>query len=88
LNWQLSALATGRDLLAPALAAARNARAPLTPAQVLSIRNACPAAEGRESDLQVARVLIHDPASYAAALLPPLREPGQVSVVSGQKMDH
>jgi hypothetical protein len=29
-------------------------------------------------------VLIHDPAAYAAALLPPLRDIGAVSAISGQ----
>lgn len=88
LDWQLAALASGREPMAPAIAAERAARPPLTPAQILSIRNACPAAEGRESDLDAARVLIHDPASYASALLPPLREARQTGTVSSQKMDH
>ena len=57
----------------------RAARAPLPPAQILAIRNACPAAEGRETDLDTARLLIRDPAAYAAALLPPLSSSGQVS---------
>ena len=60
-------------------------RAPLAPAQALAIRNACPAAEGRESDLEAARALIHDPATYAAALLPPLRQNGALSVVNSAK---
>ena len=72
LSWQLAALAQGRQTMAKALEAHRAARAPLPPAQILAIRNACPAAEGRESDLDTARLLIHDPAAYAAALLPPL----------------
>ena len=58
---------------------------PFPPAQMLAIRSACPAAEGRDSDLETARMLIHDPAAYAAALLPPLRDSGAVSVVSDQK---
>ena len=58
--------------MATALASHRAARAPLPPAQILAIRNACPAAEGREADLETARLLIRDPAAYAAALLPPL----------------
>ena len=52
----------------------RAARAPLSPTQMLAIRNACPAAEGREADLATARALIDNPAAYAAALLPPLRQ--------------
>ena len=62
----------------------RAARAPLPPAQVLAIRSACPAAEGRDSDLDGARLLIQHPAAYAAALLPAFRDSGQLSVVSGQ----
>jgi carboxyl-terminal processing protease len=85
LNWQLAELAEGRDPMAPAVSAERDARAPLTPAQTLSIRNACPAAEGREADIEAARVLIHDPAAYAAALLPPLRQNGALSVVNSAK---
>jgi carboxyl-terminal processing protease len=79
LSWQLGALALGQQPMAKALQAHRAARAPLQPAQTLAIRNACPAAEGRELDLDIARLLIHDPAAYAAALLPPLRNDGQVS---------
>ncbi len=84
LGWQLASLANGRQPMAQALATHRSARAPLPPAQILAIRSACPAAEGREVDLDTARLLIHDPAAYAAALLPPLRDAGQSPVVSGQ----
>ncbi|HME23228.1 MAG TPA: S41 family peptidase [Acetobacteraceae bacterium] len=84
LSWQLAALAQGRQPMAKALEAHRTARAPLPPAQILAIRNTCPAAEGRESDVDTARLLIHDPAAYAAALLPPLSSNGQVSTVGGQ----
>jgi carboxyl-terminal processing protease len=80
LSWQLAALAQGRQTMTKALETHRAARAPLPPTQVLAIRNACPAAEGRESDLDTARLLIRDPAAYAAALLPPLTSnSGQVS---------
>jgi carboxyl-terminal processing protease len=79
LNRQLAALARGVQPMAKALETHRAARAPLQPTQVLAIRNACPASEGRESDLETARLLIRDPASYAAALLPPLRTAGQAS---------
>ena len=65
--------------MAQALAAHRAARAPMPPAQILAIRSACPAAEGREADLGTARLLIRDPAAYAAALLPPLQDPGRSS---------
>jgi carboxyl-terminal processing protease len=84
LTWQLAALAAGRQPMAQAIATHRAARAPLTPTQILAIRSACPAAEGRDSDLDTARLLIHDPAVYAAALLSPMRDTGQVSAVSGQ----
>ena len=86
LSWQLAALAQGRQPMAKALEAHRAARAPLQPAQILAIRNNCPAAEGRDADMAAARLLVHDPAAYAAALLPPLRidQCAQVSAVSGQ----
>ena len=88
LNWQLAELAQGRQPLAKALAIHHAARAPIQPAQILAIRNACPAAEGREADLDVARRLIHDPAAYAAALLPPMRSSGQLSTASGPPSTH
>ena len=54
---QLAALAQGVQPMAPALIAAISAvRAPLPPAEILAIRNACPAAEGRDLDLDAARV--------------------------------
>ena len=73
LGWQLSILAQGRQPMAQALVAHNAARAPLPPPQMLAIRSACPAAEGREADLDVARFLIRNPAAYVTALLPPLR---------------
>jgi len=84
LGRQLATLAQGRQPMAQALAAHRAARAPLPPAQMLAIRAACPAAEGRDADLDAARFVIGNPAAYATALLPPLRDSGQLSVVSGQ----
>jgi carboxyl-terminal processing protease len=84
LDRQLAALAQGRQPMAQALATHRAARAPLPPAQILALRSACPAAEGREADLGTARLLIHNPAAYAAALLPPLQDAGPSSLVSGQ----
>lgn len=83
LNWELTELSRGRQPMAKALEIHRAARAPLQPAQILAIRNACPAAEGREADLDAARRLIHDPAAYAAALLPPMRSNGALSTASG-----
>jgi carboxyl-terminal processing protease len=66
---QLAELAQGRSMLARPLHRHRSARAPLPPAEMLEIRNACPAAEGRDSDLLAARSLIETPAAYAAALI-------------------
>jgi carboxyl-terminal processing protease len=84
LDRQLAELTEGRQPMAQALSTHRAARAPMPPAQILAIRSACPAAEGRETDLGTARLLLHDPAAYAAALLPPLRDIGQSSLLSGQ----
>jgi carboxyl-terminal processing protease len=66
---QLAALAEGQSLMDRAIWRHRNARAPLPAAEMLEIRNACPAAEGRDLDLAAARALIDRPAAYAAALL-------------------
>ena len=74
LRQQLAALAMGIQPMAESIRLHEAARAPLTPAQVLTIRNACPAAGARESDLGAARVLIRNPAAYAAALLPPMAD--------------
>jgi carboxyl-terminal processing protease len=84
LSWQLASLAQGQQPMEQAIAAHRDARAPLSPTRILAIRSACPAAEGGETDLDTARILIHDPASYAAALLAPLKDSGQLSVLGGQ----
>ena len=48
---QLAALAEGEQPMQHAIDAERLARAPLTPERIVAIRNACPAAEGREADL-------------------------------------
>jgi len=77
LQRQLTALAEGRQLMQAAVNAERNARAPLTPEQMLTIRSACPAAVGTDADLETARALIENPAAYAAALLPPMRSAGE-----------
>ena len=73
LERQLQALASGIQPMARAIERARNIRATVPPAEVVAIRSACPAAEGRELDLDVAHFLIENPAAYAAALLPPMR---------------
>jgi carboxyl-terminal processing protease len=74
LQRELAALAEGQQPMLRDLEEERGARAPLTPAHILAMRNACPAAEGRDADLATARALIDNPAAYAAALLPPLRQ--------------
>ncbi len=74
LQRQLATLAEGQQPMQHDIDAHRSARAPLTPTQILAIRNACPAAEGREADLATAKALIDNPAAYAAALLPPMRQ--------------
>ena len=70
---QLASLQTGRMLMAPAVTAERRSRAPLAAAQVVELRQPCPASEGRDADLATARWLATHPAAYAAALLPPPR---------------
>jgi carboxyl-terminal processing protease len=57
--------------MAAALARHHAARAPLTPGEILDIRNACPAAEGRETDIAVAHFLVEHPSAYATALIGP-----------------
>lgn len=70
LHAQLDALMSGQDELATALARTRDARPPLPQARAVELRNPCPAAVGREADLDTARFLLTHPAAYAAALLP------------------
>jgi carboxyl-terminal processing protease len=70
LDRQLDALGSGRQLMAPMLARHEQARAPMPASQILDIRNACPAAEGRDTDLRAARFLIANPPAYSTALLP------------------
>ena len=69
LGRQLTNLVRGVQPMAAALLRHRTARAPLTPAQVLDIRAACPAARGQEADMGAARYLIDTPDAYRAALL-------------------
>ena len=70
LRVELDALAGGHDTLAAALAASRAARAPLTTAQILAIRDLCPAAEGSDGDLFAAHAVAERHGAYEAALLP------------------
>jgi len=67
---QLAILSDGIQPQARNIAAHRAARAALSNEQIAAIRQFCPPADGRETDLEAARVLIRDPAAYAAALLP------------------
>ena len=74
LNRQLAALAAGGGEMQAALRAHRDARPPLTPDQIVAIRERCPASDPRESDLTVARTVLENPAIHAAALLRPMPE--------------
>ncbi len=67
---ELRALDAGQAPLAKALDRHNRARAPIPVAEVLAIRGACPASEGRDSDLGSARFLLGNPSAYATALLP------------------
>jgi carboxyl-terminal processing protease len=69
LQRQLLALAAGVQPMAGAIRLHRASRAPMSAAQLLAVRNICPAAEGRDLDLEAARTLIKNPAAYGAALL-------------------
>jgi carboxyl-terminal processing protease len=73
LERQLQALASGTQPMAAAIARARAIRPGVPAAEIVAIRGACPAAEGRDLDLDVAHFLIGNPAAYATALLPPMR---------------
>lgn len=71
LTLQLAELAQGRQPMTRALSRHRGARPDTPVAEMLEIRNACPAAEGRDADLTTARYLIDNPTAYDAALLGP-----------------
>ena len=68
---QLASLDKGVLPLRPALLRHRAARAPVPPAEVVEQRAACPAAEGKDQDVTVARYLLTYPNAYATALLTP-----------------
>lgn len=68
---QIASLERGSLQLAQALQRHRAARAPVPPAEVVEQRAACPAAEGKDQDVAVAKFLVSHPAAYAAALLRP-----------------
>lgn len=84
LDRQIDDLAAGRAPMAAALARHHAARAPLTAQQALTLRVPCPAAEGRDVDTGVARLLVENPALYATALLPPMRDAAREAVTPGK----
>jgi carboxyl-terminal processing protease len=69
LERQMAALPEHNLLMRQALLRHALARAPVSPPQMLELRAPCPAAEGREDDMRVARALLADSAAYAGALL-------------------
>lgn len=69
---QLAALAAGTVEMDAAVRRHDAARVPLTPDQIVAIREPCPAADPREADIGIALTLIGTPASYASALLEPM----------------
>jgi carboxyl-terminal processing protease len=71
LRSELSELAAGRQSFAAALDRHNSARAPLPVAEVVDLRNACPAAEGRDADLDAAGFLLDHPTAYQTALTQP-----------------
>ena len=66
----LADVPAGEQDMRAAVAASRAARAPLPVSQALSIRSACPAAEGEDGDMRTAQFLVDHPAAYRAGLLP------------------
>ena len=68
---QLASLDKGVLQLRQALQQHLAARAPVPPAEVVEQRAACPASEGKEQDLTVAKYLLAHPSAYGAALLAP-----------------
>jgi carboxyl-terminal processing protease len=71
---QFAALAAGREEMDTALRVHRAARAPLNPDQIVAIREPCPAADPRASDVDFAHALIDDPTRYGTALLAPMND--------------
>ncbi|MDE8342679.1 MAG: S41 family peptidase [Acidocella sp.] len=67
---QLDALAHGHSLGSQRIALHRSARVNTPLAEILAIRNTCPADLGHAGDLDVAKFLINNPLAYAAALAP------------------
>jgi len=72
LDQQIAALKSGDNMLAKPLAETRAARAPMPLAEVLALRDSCPATVGANGYFAAATALIDDPAAYHAALIRPL----------------
>lgn len=66
---QIASLNRGISRFAAVLARHRAARAPVSTAETVDLRAACPAADGRDSDLAAARTLLNNPTAYTAALM-------------------
>ena len=66
---QLEALDSGRNLMARILGESRSARAPMPLAEILAIRDACPAVVGGNGDFEAARDLIGNAFAYHASLI-------------------
>ena len=60
-------VATGEVPMAAALTRHARARVPVPAEEQTALRNACPPAEGREADIAVARLLLHNPQAWHAA---------------------
>ncbi|MCW8305497.1 S41 family peptidase [Acidiphilium sp. PA] len=72
LDQQLATLQAGDNMLAKPLAETRAARAPIPLAEILALRDSCPAAVGANGYFAAATALIDDPVAYHAALVRPL----------------
>jgi carboxyl-terminal processing protease len=72
---ELADLSHGTPPMAATLARHWAMRVPVTPGEAIEIRNACPAAEGRDQDLTAARFLIEHAAAYETALIGPAKAP-------------
>jgi carboxyl-terminal processing protease len=66
---ELRTLRSGDAAMQQAVAASRAARPGLTPAEAVALRAPCPAAEGSDLDMYVARYLASHTEAYTAALL-------------------
>jgi carboxyl-terminal processing protease len=66
---QLADLMDGHNDMAQAVMNERNARAPVSTARVLALRQPCPVANGTDEDVVAARFLAHRPRAYDAALI-------------------